>query len=66
MSEGYPPTDTKELITIILIKSTKWGKGRHTYIKTSISISRMDMTLGPSIFSLEHFSGVTSLEIKPQ
>ena len=39
--------------------------GRHGHIKVSISTSRMDITLGPSLLSLEYlFIDVTSLGIK--
>ena len=56
VSEGDPPTDTKELITISLIQGVPSEEtDRHTHIKVSISISRMDITLGPSLLSLEYF-----------
>ena len=56
VSEGDPLTDTKELITISLIQGvTSEETDSHTYIKVSIQINRIDITLVPSLLSLEYF-----------
>ena len=56
MSEGDPTTDTNKLIKIRLIQGVPSEEtDRHTLIKVSISNSRMDITLGPSLLSVEYF-----------
>ena len=56
MSEGDPTTDTNKLIKIRLIQGvTSEETHRHTLIKVSISNSRMDITLGPSLLNVEYF-----------
>ena len=58
VSEGDPPTDTKELITISLIQGVpSEEKDRHRHIKVSISNDKMDIPLGPSWFSPDHLEG---------
>ena len=51
----HPETQQSEVMTSLICGVLSDETDRHTHIQASISIGRMDITLGPSLLSLEYF-----------